>query len=387
MRGLVDLLDHHLEAASWRGLGYGPDPYSEDPVTHPMAVAMYLRGLAALARVTDRQDHHDASRRELVRLLDLRGPDGGWGLGFTHWGRGGDTSYAITTAIAGRALAEHVVTTDDPRAAAEVAAAADWLIDYLPWAFQRPGACPWYAPTLNQQLPNVAAMVGGFLHQAATLTGEARYRPPARAALRFVLSRQRPDGEWTYGGRTSRRSGAVRAADTVDLLHMGYVLEGLGATIEWGDACDAAALRRARARGQQFVERWLVGPGGRCWEKVVPVDPSDPLSATLLDNPRLEQHWSADTDRCVVRFPAESRLWGYGAILGAAARGDAAAAVGGGLNESVLARLLAVHMIDLSGRFRYLADDRAAYPRHESHLFEALSSLVASAGDVRHRHW
>jgi hypothetical protein len=48
--------------------------------------------------------------------------------------------------------------------------------------------------------------------------------------------------------------------------------------------------------------------------------------------------------------------------------------------------MLTIHTADASGRFLYRANDRAAYPRQEAHIFAGLAAYVASHSDGYAKH-
>src|SRR3954454_24747312 len=104
VESLVDLLDRHLAAVGPERCGFGPDEYADRELDHPAAYALYLRGLVSLHSATGRSSDLAACRTPRTRLLGLRRGRAG-GLAFAWRGRPAAEPYAITTALAGRALA------------------------------------------------------------------------------------------------------------------------------------------------------------------------------------------------------------------------------------------------------------------------------------------
>jgi hypothetical protein len=375
MSAIVELIDNHLEAATCRGLGWGIDAYSDQPRVHPMACALYASGLSALywqSRDPRYLREADAAAGALASCR-LRG--GAWGLGFEYRHLGRDEPYAITTALAGRGLAEHHVATGSDSSLTQILETARWLASALPWSFLGGGAGPWFAPGMAVVLPNVASMVGGFLHQSHALTGDSTLLRPARLAIAFVLGAQRPQGHWTYGYAAGTPAGGVRPNDVVDAIHTAYILDGLILTLTW--CGDTQAVRSAIRRGVGFLLHWLLQAEGVLREKVVPVDDADPQSRTLLSNPRLSAE-PFGSGRTMVSFPGESRLWGYGGVIGALARAHLLGLAPFEPLDRMLQRLLAAHLADATGRFRYLADDARAFPRHEAHVVDGLAALLSA---------
>lgn len=378
---IAELIDRHLDAVTVDGLGWGRDFYSARPQWHPMAGALYATGLSGLYGHTGDPRHLEAASATLAALSRARLQRGGWGLGFGYRGLASDTPYSITTVLAGRAFAEHHLITGSRSSLAEALRTARWLIHAMPWSFTGAGAGPWFSPGISDVLPNVASMVGGFLHQARALSGDPALARPARLATAFVVRAQHEDGYWTYGFASGLPAGGVRPDAVVDAVHTAYIIDGLNLALRWEG--DSPSIRAAIRKGVEFLRRSLLSPRGLLLEKVVSVDETDPFSATLLDNPRLTQT-KGGRGETLVAFPGESRLWGYGAMLGALGRAHARGLCSRDPADWMLRRLLGAQLADASGRFRYLASDRRAFPRHEAHAVEGLSAMLDFPAGWRH---
>jgi hypothetical protein len=379
-RPLLTLLDAHLTSVGERGIGVGPDPYNAATVTHPMALALYARGLAEMP-----DSDAMAPRLELATALgeQLVGAAAGgawaWGLGFGWDSRDAGEPYAITTALCGHALLSLYAATGSERHRRAAGGAADWLCEGLAWP-PMPGtdhAGPAYSPALPYAIPNVTSMVAGFLWRATTLL-DASYGDRAETATRAVVDAQ-AHGCWTYGELGDRDEGSVPRTTIVDMLHSSYTLAGLAECVARAPALAprrascAAAAQRALSSGLAFVATRLVTPRGWCREKVVVADTRTEAGAALANRPGLRRHEIAD-GIWIVAFPAESRLWGYGGWLSTVAR-----AVDGGLADAelllpALSYVLAKLTVDPSARFPYTSRDRHAWPRQEAHLFEGLGA-------------
>lgn len=377
---MPELLHAHIAAVGAERLGVGPDPYLARPTTHPMALALYVEGLVELRAQGDHSIPSTIAATTGDRLASLRaGDSGAWGLGFGWRGTDANEPYAITTALSGRALLALYRATGSERHRRAATAAADWLCDAIQWP-ELPGTghCgPAYSPSLPHALPNVTSMAAGFLWQAAT-TLNPRYADSAQEATLAVIAAQ-SHGAWAYGETGNRAEGALPAAIVVDLIHSSYTLLGLADCVvqapTLGDnyAASAAAARVSLADGLGFVANHLATPSGWCREKVAIADERTKHGAALANRPRLRRREIA-TGIWVVAFPAESRLWGYGAWLAAVAR---AAAVGAADAETLLPTLSyvwATLATSPSGRFPLTSDDRRAFPRHEAHLFGGLAA-------------
>jgi len=375
-----ELLRAHVAAVGAERLGVGPDPYLARPTTHPMALALYLEGLVELHAQGDQGVPSTVGDR----LLSSAASDSrAWGLGFGWHGRDAGEPYAITTAVCGRALLALYRATGSERHRLAATAAADWLCDAVEWP-ELPGTGrrgPAYSPNLPYAVPNVTSMAAGFLWQAATML-DPRYADNAREATLAVVAAQ-AHGAWAYGEAGSRQEGRLPAAIVVDLIHSSYTLLGLADCVAQapalgGDhAASAGAARIALADGLGFVARHLSTTSGWCREKVAIADERTKHGAELANRPRLRRREIA-TGVWVVAFPAESRLWGYGAWLSAMARATAIGAADAETLLPTLSYVWAKLATSPSARFPLTSDDRRAFPRHEAHLFAGL----AAAGPV-----
>jgi len=378
---LVGLLDYHVECRASRALGWGPDAFHPDPIDHPMAMALYMSGLAHLYVATGEARYADLAGAVADRLIVAGLPQAeaglAWGLGFPWRHFEADEPFAITTAVAVRALAEVQMVVGHRGAQGAVLRASRWLQRGLPWRVTAAGAAPWYSPNGPYALPNVAAMVATALSRAAVATGEAD-PPSAAAATRFVVSRQDTEtGLWCYGYGGVRRLGRIRPANVVDALHTAYTLDGLlSAAPEPGDAASAR-------RGIGFLARELVDRSGRLRERVVVASRDDHDAERLVRAGQVEAR-SAGSGSMLLVYPQESRVAGYGAVIGLLARARSSGISDAHwLLDRVVARVLRIHAADISGGFRYLADDPRTFPRQEAHLFEGLAAHVRDLSRAR----
>jgi hypothetical protein len=272
-----------------------------------------------------------------------------------------------------RALAAvHDVLRHAPAGVA-VERSSRWLVDGLPLRVESGSAAPWYSPNGPYVLPNVAGMVASALRRAAAVIGGARLAEAARRATEFVLARQHTStGLWCYGYAGVRRRGRLRPPDVVDALHMTYTVEGLMSAI--GEAEQIRSFAAARL-GFQFVGRALVERSGHLRERVVLASRDDPDAATLIRAGTVDARPVDDASILLV-FPEESRVAGYGALIGALARARNCGLGDEQLLDRLVTRVLVVSGADVSGGFRYLPGDPRTFPRQEAHLFEGLAAYV-----------
>lgn len=374
------LLQHLSARGDVSALGIGGDAYSRISVEHPMAIAMYVRGLVRLAKVRGDDALLADATRLADRLASLRAKTDprfdAWGLGF-RWRRSpASEPYAVTTALCTLSLVELHDATRDTSLLPRISRAARWLAAGVPWSVLDGGAGPWFSPRIAHVVPNVAAMTAAALHAAVHATGETALLAPARAADRWVLACQHRSGLWTYGYTGREFDGRLRPRDIIDTVHTAYVLDGLIGAATWGGGWTPRRVSAVR-RGTQFLRAHAISGGDTLVEKLVLVRRTDALSAPLLARPKLVTH-ALGRDESIVRFPAEARLWNYGALLGAVGRAHAAAVAPGDWIVPLADRLLTVHAARADGRLSYLPTDRAAYPRHEAHAVEGLAQLAVA---------
>jgi hypothetical protein len=376
--GLLGILRFHAQQLNPDRIGHGRDAHLTGKADHPMAYGIYARGLVALARAGGEDWPLEIAERALAVLQQHVTHERrvAWGLGFGHGANDPSTLYAITTAICGHAFLDYALAADAERFIETAISAGEWLVSDLPWSLEPVGAAPWYAPGHSLLAPNVAAKVGAFLGELYAVTGTATFKVHAVRATAFLLHRQDRAGFWTYGRHWARSRGYVRPSQVIDTVHSAYVLEGLARLSTLATGAARAAVTRCVQSGWRFVRESMVVRDGRIIEKVVVVDSEDPRSAPLLRNPRLPQR-SLNDGRVIVAFPAESRAWGYGAALGAAATAMARAVPIGEPLAATEAYLWHRYLRRPVGRFPYNASDARSFPRHEAHLLEGLARLAA----------
>lgn len=384
---IVESLEYHLEQRPPEQIGLGCDAYHDEPIDHPMAYALYARGLVNLYRATGDERYIADTERMVWRLLALRGPGtAAWGLRFPWRGLGADHPYTITTALCAIALAEYCEHAGDRTPVDALRSTCRWLSHDVPWRLQGRGGGPWFAPGLPFLVTNVAAMTAAALVRAHPLLGDDSLLDAALACARHVVDRQQSPGFWTYGETATGPRPNSDARNTIDAVHTSYVIDGTLAASAGGEWADLRpALDDAVGRGLRFLQERFVGPGGHCVEKMVLVEPNPETGASpLLENPRLRRI-DLDEHRALLLFQKESRLWGYGAALGALSRGYTAGANSLSAAAAITRRTAQVHARAATGRFAYLSDDRRVFPRHEAHLFEGMSAfaLALASGTKR----
>lgn len=380
-RALVGLLKFHLAQIGGVGrCGFGSDFYDPQPREHPAAYALYARGLAALYRITGDAKLLDATDAILARLLELALPGNGlaWGLNFASRQLPATEPYAVTTAFCALAFLERHRCDGDSMALEHALEAGRWLAEILPWMEERDLRGPTYSPNLPKIAVNVAGLVAQALQPLSAVAGEVSLRRGAFDAFGYVRETQMPEGYWPYSTEaqgswwpeTEGRKG-VDPWRVVDHVHSSYVLDGCCSALAAGSSTRIGDPRRVLSSGIAFHLSRLHDPDGTGREKLVIADQDDPVTGHLLSRPVHDREEQA-SGRWLVRYPGETRLWGYGASIGMLSRAAMLGAVPLAAVSPIVRRLLRSHASSPSGRFPYLPQDRRSFTRHEAHLFEGL---------------
>jgi hypothetical protein len=384
-RVVVQQLMYHLRHREGSVCGRGLDEYARDEVLeHPMAYAMYCRGMLTLASVTGDARVRGSAIAAGARLLELsNGTDlRSWGLPFEWRDHPANHSYAITTALACLAMSALAHEDGDWSWLAASAEASRWLSEELRWSDVDSGSAPWYAPGEPVLAYNVASTVAAALAEAFDLQQEAFLLDRIWSAVRYVVAGQHPSGCWRYASRAGKRdAGHLESESVVDLVHSAYTLDGLITTLAASHRLGLPipqGVQGAISRGIEFVERHLLSPTGIAHEKVVLVQGRDDEAARLLFKENVARTPTA-AGSWVVTLATESRAWGYGAAVGALSRALALGFPSARAPlEALASRVTSGFVQDSRGRFPFRPGESLYFPRHESHLFEGMASYGLS---------
>ena len=377
--GLIRVLEYHLEHVDLPYCGRGLDPWHEDAeLDHPMAYALYLRGLAHLHRATGNDAHLQAASVVLDRLLEIASPgtEVAWGLPFEWRNLPANHPYTITTAICALAIADLHRVAPQTRTLDLLDGVCEWLIDGVEWQVRRRGAGPGFAPGWTYLATNVVSMTAAALDAGFQATGRAQFRDSAAEAVAYVIDQQGEQGWWTYADSDSPRAEEEQGTQTIDNVHTAYTLDGLVGCLGLTTTRDTRDWTARVKAGAQFYFERLYEPSGRGREKLTLLLSGSNEADAAESNPRLDTS-ELDKRRVVAAYPQETRLWGYGAALGMLARGSARGLVRPEAGRRVLRWVLLNHAAHSNGRFSFLSDDPRAFPRHEAHLFEGLAAWSA----------
>ena len=215
------------------------------------ALALFVSAYARLARL-EPEGRFAGLAIALAERLERRtlpsGDGAGWGYPFdvqTRWGHYPSTQpNAVVTAFAAHALMDVEELAPPGRFSPAVDAALAYAHSRL---LVEEGAEAFFAYYQGSRVP---------IHNASLLVASMFIRrgqtDAVLPALRYSLSRQRPDGSWPYG--------ELSGLDWVDGYHEAFVLWSLGRAIEAGADADAASS--ALTAGLDFFLTRLVDPDG-----------------------------------------------------------------------------------------------------------------------------
>jgi hypothetical protein len=194
----------------------------------------------------------------LVARLRAMALESGAGLGWAYhfpvhtrfFSYAPSTPNLIVTAFVAKGLAA-ATRAGLADCAAEVHAAATFILQGLPRVTDQTGQCIGYVPGHPTVIHNANLLAALVLCEAAALGGDESWVDEARVCARFTAARQAADGSWPYSEEPYGR--------WVDGFHTGFVLEGLARVVR---ATDDAHLRESLGRGVRFYVAQLFGPEG-----------------------------------------------------------------------------------------------------------------------------
>ena len=230
-----------------------------------------LFALAQLA--THRRLHNSASdadaRSLLADLLSMRldGYSGAaWGYNFDWQSRNffapRGSATIVPTAFAARALIEAAREFRDDEYLSTARSVCDFITRDLP--FTTPAddqICFSYSPNSDTQIFNASLLAGEILAEVGALTGEHSLVETAEKTARYVVSRQREDGSWTYGTEPGQQ--------WVDNFHTAYVLYSLSRITKASSVGDE--FQNALRRGYEYWKKTFFLADG--WPKYYHDDP------------------------------------------------------------------------------------------------------------------
>jgi len=218
--------------------------------------------LFALAALADyRRNRLSEKELEARKLLDaliemrIRGFSGAaWGYNFDWQSRNFfaplGTPTTVPTTFAIRALIEGYEVLSDIRYLEFAKSACDFIVHDLARAGDgKDSLCFSYVPFARTRIWNASLLAAEALARVGQLKQEQEYSHLAKAATRYVIQQQNPDGSWPYGGNPDQA--------WIDNFHTAYILYSLSKIIEagqlGGEFSEALELGYRFWRGRFFL--------------------------------------------------------------------------------------------------------------------------------------
>lgn len=177
------------------------------------------------------------------RLLQMRSPGVEkwcWGYHFPWQTRteliARNAPNAVCSVFVAGALLDAHSRKPDARVLAAVESCCEYLVDDL---YREQGGQAFFAypPNATSAIHNANFLAAALLSRSARACGRSDFLAPARAAVRFSISRQRSDGSWLYGESP--------AQGWIDNFHTGFNLSALRMICDQDDAPELAVSMRA----------------------------------------------------------------------------------------------------------------------------------------------
>jgi hypothetical protein len=208
---------------------------------NPKAFGLFLAAYCDMARTGE--DTRAAAfylKSELKQLRSPNEPEYCWGYDWDHVSRTGImpafSPNCIATSFCAHALLDMAEVFGDSEAHEMANSAGRFLLTRINRSVDTPEElCFSYTPSDRGQIFNASVLNGAL--QARLAPGDPERTEIARRTMKYLVTRQRPDGSWYYGAGARHR--------WIDGFHTGY---NIGALLAYqrltGDRQFASALRR-----------------------------------------------------------------------------------------------------------------------------------------------
>jgi hypothetical protein len=171
-----------------------------------------------------------------------------WGYNFDWQSRAffapRGTPNVVCTVFAAHAFLDWHEATGSEEALRVAASSCRFLLDRLNRSKGGEGFCFSYTPIDRAEVHNVNLLAAELLARTHSVAREDEFKDVATEALRWTLSRQRPDGSWPYGEAKSQR--------WIDGFHTGYVLVSL---LRLMDCLRKPELKSSLEKGFEFYRK------------------------------------------------------------------------------------------------------------------------------------
>lgn len=227
------------------------------PTVNPKAAAIFLMAFHRLAGagLLPADDMIASMVSQLVLLRSRETSYWCWGYSFPWQTRTvlvpRGAPNLVCTSFVGEALLETYARSQDALPLEMAVSAANYIVDQLYWTDETGNVGFAYpTPTARQGVHNANFLAASLLCKAASLTGNQRFLDTAMSAARYSASRQREDGSWSYGERSTQA--------WIDNFHTGYNLCALRSIAQHAGTTEFDATLH---RGYDFYRRHFIENG------------------------------------------------------------------------------------------------------------------------------
>jgi len=233
------------------------------PARNAKGLALFARALLARYRVTGDVSSADEARALVDWLIANPSPGFGnacWGYPYP-WQDVGffaprDFPNRVVTCFVTEALLDAYETLGEPRYLSAAERATSFLLTAPRTLYEdHDKRCVSYVPSedVNWIVMDVSALTGAVAARLAAIRGNPTMMLEAGRLMRYVVSRQTPQGAWFYADPPSA------SHITHDNYHTGFILDAI---LEYGQASDSDEFTGAYQRGLAFYRERLFEPDG-----------------------------------------------------------------------------------------------------------------------------
>jgi hypothetical protein len=226
-------------------------------------LSLFARALLARFRMTGEAHDADEARALLDWLLDHPStgfPGMSWGYPYPWQDVGFFAPRGfpnrVVTSFVGQALLDGYETLGDERYADAAAGAVRFLLDAPKTMFEDTGRrCVSYVPdeTVTWIVMDVSALAGALATRLGAMRADRDLVAEGGRLLRYVVSKQTPDGAWFYA------EPPAASHITHDNYHTGFILDAI---LQYGVASGSDEFTDTYMRGLEFYERRLFEDDG-----------------------------------------------------------------------------------------------------------------------------
>jgi hypothetical protein len=197
---------------------------------HAKAMALFLSGYCNLFKLNEESENLEKASFFLEWLksnTSRLSRNICWGYDYDYASRQQSVPKGLPTVVhhsyVVQALYKYYLLTRDDELAQLIKRTSNFVLEDVPTHEYGEGICFGYHPDASGCCYNASLHAAECLAIADHLNGKADYFDLTEKAVRYVVSRQRPSGEWYYSHSMNREK-EKRQTD----FHQGFVLESLG---------------------------------------------------------------------------------------------------------------------------------------------------------------